>query len=389
MKKEIILTENEKIKSIDLVKIINTFRLEEGKKELRHDSFITKIRKELETLKTLGLEADQNILEGSYLDKNGQERPCYLLNRDGMLMMLNSESTLVRYKTVEYVNKLEKENAALKEDNSKLYEVAISDKEQQQRLYEANKIKFALRNINSLLSDCNYTNLEQTVKDIIDNHKNLKKKDRYAYHQDLTKTEYVMLVKQQICNKLKNIKTEDPIMLIIVNKIIAYLNKELLSTTNRRVAQKIKSLQNNIEELESVNEMNEAANEALLSEIAAYEEINPSFSDYHVLNIHGFSIDCVKDYNKQYYDWKEKFPKDKVIKDDVDFSKPVYVYMQFDHMKKFDVTNFHKTFIDAICRVYGVDDKYVQIKDCSTHKYVKYYNKGKIYYKFVQGKEIA
>ena len=73
-----------RITSMELVDIINQFREEEfeilkekglNKKdkytELRHDSFMTKIKKELETLKTLGLCADQNILEESYADKNG------------------------------------------------------------------------------------------------------------------------------------------------------------------------------------------------------------------------------------------------------------------------------------------------------------------------------
>ena len=111
-----------RITSMELVDIINQFREEEfrilkekglNKKdkytELRHDSFMTKIKKELETLKTLGLCADQNILEGSYADKNGQKRPCYTLNRDGMLQMLNSESVIVRAKTINYINKLEQQ----------------------------------------------------------------------------------------------------------------------------------------------------------------------------------------------------------------------------------------------------------------------------------------
>ena len=111
-----------RITSVELVDIINQFRelefnllKEKGlnKKdkytELRHDSFMAKIKKELETLKSLGLGADQNILEGSYADKNGQQRPCFSLNRDGMLQMLNSESAIVRAKTIKYIDKLEEQ----------------------------------------------------------------------------------------------------------------------------------------------------------------------------------------------------------------------------------------------------------------------------------------
>ena len=102
-----LVLQNGRIKSVDLVDIINTFRKEERKTDLRHDSFIAKIRKELETLNALGLGADQNFLEGKYLDKNNQERPCFELTRDGTVEMLNSESAYCRYKTVEYINRLQ------------------------------------------------------------------------------------------------------------------------------------------------------------------------------------------------------------------------------------------------------------------------------------------
>ncbi|OSA95724.1 UNVERIFIED_ORG: hypothetical protein B2H93_04700 [Clostridium botulinum] len=101
------------IKSIELVDIINEFRKLEnktnGKKyvELQHKSLISKIKEELKTLVSLGLQGQQNILPTSYYDKQGKERTCFELNRDGMLQMLNSESALVRYKTIEYINKLE------------------------------------------------------------------------------------------------------------------------------------------------------------------------------------------------------------------------------------------------------------------------------------------
>jgi phage regulator Rha-like protein len=111
-----------RITSIELVDIINDFRKLEsesiGKEyvKLRHDNFLTKIEKEVEVLNSLCLNADLNFKEGKYLDKNNQPRPCYELNRDGMLQMLNSESTIVRYKTIEYINKLEYENQKLKQE---------------------------------------------------------------------------------------------------------------------------------------------------------------------------------------------------------------------------------------------------------------------------------
>ena len=108
------ITERGTILSPDLVTIINEFRkieseANENKKfiELKHKSLMEKIRKEETTLKTLGLNNEQNFLLVEYIDKKGEKRPCYELNRDGMIIMLNSESAIVRYYTMEYVKKLE------------------------------------------------------------------------------------------------------------------------------------------------------------------------------------------------------------------------------------------------------------------------------------------
>ncbi|XZN14404.1 phage antirepressor KilAC domain-containing protein (plasmid) [Clostridium perfringens] len=100
-----------RIKSVELVDIINQFReLEEGKTKLKHKTLMEKIRKEVKILESIGISNEQNFLPVTYIDNKGEERPCFSLNRDGMLQMLNSESTLVRYKTIEYINKLEQEN---------------------------------------------------------------------------------------------------------------------------------------------------------------------------------------------------------------------------------------------------------------------------------------
>ena len=122
-----------RITSMELVDIINQFREEEFRilkekglnnkdkyTELLHKSFMTKIKKELETLKTLGLNTEQNILPSEYKDTTGKKNPCYELNRDGMLQMLNSESALVRFKTIEYTGNLEKQVQLLKEEKQKL-----------------------------------------------------------------------------------------------------------------------------------------------------------------------------------------------------------------------------------------------------------------------------
>ncbi len=98
-----------KINSIELCSKINEYRIEENNKELKHKNLMASIRKEIETLKSLGLRPELNFKPASYIDKQNQKRPCYELTRDSALMMLNKESTYVRYKTTEYINTLEEQ----------------------------------------------------------------------------------------------------------------------------------------------------------------------------------------------------------------------------------------------------------------------------------------
>ena len=94
--------------SLEVVDLINKFREEEGNEITKeHKTFMRDIRKEIENLKKSGIEAENNFVPGSYVDKQNQERPCYKMNKSGIMQMLNKESALVRYKTQEYIESLE------------------------------------------------------------------------------------------------------------------------------------------------------------------------------------------------------------------------------------------------------------------------------------------
>lgn len=84
-----------RITSVDLVEIINIFRQLESKSsdkkysELKHNHLMEKIRKEVKTLEDNGIKGLSNFRLSSYTNKQNKEQPCYSLNRDGMLQMLN------------------------------------------------------------------------------------------------------------------------------------------------------------------------------------------------------------------------------------------------------------------------------------------------------------
>ena len=115
--------------------------------------------------------------------------------------------------------------------------------------------------------------------------------------------------------------------------------------------------------------------------------IEPPLEEYICIPYSPFSINCVEDYKNKYYEWKRLFPRYFIkIDKTIDFNKPVDLWVQFDHMQKFDVTNLSKTFIDMITRVYSdywkmpIDDNKIQLRNCSTHDYVDSYKESAIFY---------
>lgn len=105
------------ITSVELNGLINQFRKEEGNEtEKQHKELLRDIRKEIEVLEVAGI-GQRNFAQSSYINSQKKEQPCFVLNKAGVLQMLNKESAVVRYKTVQYIEKLEKENEKLRYDS--------------------------------------------------------------------------------------------------------------------------------------------------------------------------------------------------------------------------------------------------------------------------------
>ena len=101
------ISEDIQMTSLEVVDLINRFRKEEGKKaELTHGHFLRDIRKEIETLESVGI-STKTIFGLSSYDDGVRNYAMYILKRDAILQMLNKESALVRYRTQEYIRALE------------------------------------------------------------------------------------------------------------------------------------------------------------------------------------------------------------------------------------------------------------------------------------------
>lgn len=104
------------ITSLELETLINKFRQEEGNNtEKGHNTLLRDIRTEMKVLENAGFDNQYNFvqIEKGYKDGRNRWQPYYLLSKQAVMILLNKESTIVRYKTQQYIAELEKRNEEL------------------------------------------------------------------------------------------------------------------------------------------------------------------------------------------------------------------------------------------------------------------------------------
>lgn len=99
-----------KMNHVELCAKINELREMEGnRKQLRQRDLMTKIRKEVNAMKSLGLEGVRNFSQTTFTDSQGKTHESFKMNRDAILQICASESVYVRAKIIEYINTLEEQ----------------------------------------------------------------------------------------------------------------------------------------------------------------------------------------------------------------------------------------------------------------------------------------
>lgn len=195
-----------------------------------------------------------------YEDNKGEKRPMYIIDRQGFSMLVNKftgdEATIFTYKYSQAFERLIELVKQLQKENEDLYQIAVSDNCQLERQYDADKIKYVIRNISSALSSVKYTELEDTINKIIDIHTHLKKKDRYEYHRNLNATEYKKKIMAIIDKKLDVILLNKSDMLYhtVAQQLQKNLKDMYIETTNRSTSQLIANRDRKIEELTNSEE---------------------------------------------------------------------------------------------------------------------------------------
>lgn len=395
VEKMVLSLDNKEVRmtSMDLVDMINEFREIEAEKTkkpravLQHKSFITKIDKELELLEGFGFSGRQNILPSSYMNRQNKKQPCYSLNRDGALQMLNSESALVRMKTVEYINELEKQNVMLESDNKELHSIATSDKELAKRKYEADKITYKLHNAKKIISESTYSNLEENIEKIIDVQFYLKAQDRYRPDWELSKAQYKNKVRKYISDRLENEieVTRDSLKVAVATKINTELHKGIIETSNRSFGKILAHREKSIEE----RDRDIAIMDVMLENNSTSGYTYPSDNEFVCVDCHSFTHNYMYEQkfgrttrSDSYNAWIYHFPKDQVPDMDyweVDWDKPVEMFINYSAKAEMDIRNLDKAIIDMIIgRIYGLDDNIVDSVSSRRVATVDNYQDGKI-----------
>ena len=139
------------------------------------------------------------------------------------------------------------------------------------------------------------------------------------------------------------------------------------------------------------NELDEVKNNALKKEkelMDIKEKYDPN-KFWTTLNYHPFSVNYMYDDNQittAYQKWIDNFPKDKLHskeeyeqKANIDFNKPIVIYVKYRNLSKFDTDNLSKSLIDYIFnRHLLVDDSIVKGKVEFTQEHCRSYEDGQI-----------
>ena len=309
------------------------------------------------------------FIESTYITAQNKEQPCYLLTKLGCEMVSNKltgrKGVVFTAKYVKKFNEMKQDIKQLTQDNKDLHTIAISDEDQEQRQYEADKVRYSIRNIKPLLNNCTYKNLEDTVNKIVEVHSNLKSKDRYVPHHGKTKTEYKQHVRKIITNALDEIynTTLDGSLRTIALDVNNALLSDVIATNNRSKDRIIKN------KTKINKELKQQLDNAVLY---------PRLSEFVTIGTHGFSNNYMYETRGKntyktpaYKEWIDNFPYDEVPCidhwDDVDFDKPVELFLNYVTKETIDGQNrdhhnCDKSIIDMLFgRIYDVDDGIVHL----------------------------
>ena len=246
-------------------------------------------------------------------------------------------------------------------------------------------IRFTYGQLKKTFSECPIENLLDTYNECMLWHKVNKTRIPYAKNSKKRKdaTHTVNESKIMIMEKINKVLDDRAIALCSNNKfgLVSEINNVRLQikddikkqnnlSSRGKLGQanaKIKKLQDELEELPSIKQELELA------------KMNIDINNYEVIDLHAMSCNYLfkydssfgtiktSTYRKWINDFSRLFEENQLAtKDDwefyydIDFSKPICIYIKYVAKSEFDIENFNKATIDMLFnRLFGVDDNIV------------------------------
>ena len=366
MRNDLTIFENQlTITSKQLCDIINMFRAEENNNTMKeHKTLMRDIRAELEDLANAGIEGQHNFVPSSYVNSQGKEQPCYNITKAGAMSLLNKESAVVRYKTQQYIDVLEKQLMAqvLPQPSNNNNLIGINP-------YSNRLIR---KNINQLRAD----DIPRYVNQVLDEAKDYKASDRLNTYE-LTRSALEDLL-PTLTDSFDIEMVQAPLRKL--NKLIEnqkmYISRSKLGSSTKKI--------NNLEQqLGEWIQYTEELEQQL-------DNLTPQERNWVAIPYHPFSENYQYDKNYRitpaYRYWRNNFPRHLVptreeyeSNENIDFTQPICIEFKLIHMDKFDTANLIKSLLDMIFNdILGVDDNIVTKIIPETIGYCKSYDKGEI-----------
>lgn len=242
------------------------------------------------------------------------------------------------------------------------------------------------KKIRNTFKICNIESIESEYKECMIYHKNKDGKEKNNIQN--------LIIKSLKDRKQILIDNGKGSFALVLAEVISTIGKKQKETGNKSRGQTI-SYKNKIidKQLQIIDEKDEALSN--LENVIAI--LNPSLSEYMCIKTHGMSENYLyeKVFNNYtgktitvktntYKNWIRDFPSNQVTPKEelnIDWDKPIVVFIKFDCMPRFDKQNLLKSAIDQIIsREYGENDNIIDKMIVEKNMDVDSYRDGRIYF---------
>ena len=339
-----------------------------------HKDVLKKIRGFIELIPELG---EGNFSLSSYTNEQNKSQPMYKIDRSGFAMLVNKftgdDATIFTYKYTKAFEEMAEELEHRREQSVEVLN-ALNEKDVKLQRKKTLDSYFGKRKTVTTFKYCSYEEFANMLSLF----------DEYLFtikDSEIKRIEYNRVVDGLTQNR-NSVSPNDKMYMpktSIYSYYIQEFTKKKGSSENKSYGQRLRHKDGIIKEQQNI-----------------ISTLNPPLEDYMVLDAHGLSENymnetvenemtgkniTVKSY--VYKNWIKKFPSFQ-LKDkeelNVDWDRPITVFLKFDCMDKFDVQNFSKSAIDqVITRDFGEDDNIIDKVIVERNKSVESFDEGRIY----------